>query len=158
MSRKRAHRKHRPAGIHPLDAIAAVQPFPQEAITRILIKVHESFDDLKKGGTDCDHFDRMAAMLNVGLVRAESIGKPAEQIFLRAQMALRESDDIYGRHGRFGFTGPGLEAMVDAIALYEQVLTLSTPRQMDDAQKECIRRIQGGKTKVPPPLSTELAR
>lgn len=141
--RKSTHRKHRP-GLHPLDAITACQPFQQAEVTRILLKVHTAFDSLSKGGSDVDQFDRMAAVLNVGLIRSESIGQGAVDMFKRAQAALMECDDLFGRHRKFGFTGPGLEAMKDAIALYEQLLKNSTPRQMHDAQLECVRRVQAG--------------
>lgn len=143
MTRKRTARKHRP-GLHPLDAITACQPFPEAEITRILLKVHDAFARLRNGSTDVDMFDRIAAVLNVGMVRCEAIGQEGVEVFKRAQAALMAADELFGRHKRFGFTGPGLEAMKDAIALYEELLKASTPRQMADAQRECMRRIQQG--------------
>jgi hypothetical protein len=127
--RKATKRKHRP-GLHPLDAITACQPFPEAEVTRILIKVHDAFAQLRNGSADVDLFDRMAAVLNVGMVRCEAIGQQGVEVFKRAK--------------RFGFTGPGLVAMRLAIALYEEILRASTPRQMADAQQECIRRISAG--------------
>lgn len=143
MTRKSTHRKHRP-GIHPLDAITACQPFPEAEITRILLKVHDAFVHLRTGGTDPDKFDRMAAVLNVGMVRSEGIGQAGVEVFKAAQEALMRCDEFYGTHRRFGFTGPGLQAMKDAIALYEELLKASTPRQMADAQAECMRRVRAG--------------
>lgn len=141
--RKRTHRKHRP-GLHPLDAITACQPFPDAEITRILLKVHDAFVHMRTGGTDPDKFDRMAAVLNVGMVRSESIGQSGVDVFKAAQVALMEADRFLGSHHRFGFTGPGLEAMKAAIGLYEELLRASTPRQMAEVQQECMRRIQAG--------------
>lgn len=143
MTRKATRRKLRP-GLHPLDAITACQPFPESEITRILVKVHDAFVHLRTGGTDPDKFDRIAAVLNVGLVRSERIGPEGVEVFKAAQAALMQCDQIYGAHRRFGFTGPGLQDMKDAIELYEAILRESTPRQMADAQQECIRRIQKG--------------
>lgn len=141
--RKATKRKHRP-GLHPLDAITACQPFPEAEVTRILLKVHAAFEHLSSGGSDVDQFDRMAAVLNVGMVRSEGIGEQGVAVFKAAQAALMECDELLGRHKRFGFTGPGLEAMKEAIALYEDLLRASTPRQMAQAQEECIRRVRAG--------------
>ena len=143
MSRKRTTRRYRP-GMHPLDAITACQPFPEAEVTRILLKVHDAFVHLRTGGADPEMFDRIAAVLNVGMVRSESIGQEGVEAFKAAQAALMEADRFFGAHRRFGFTGPGLQAMKDAIALYEEILKASTPRQMADAQAECMRRIQRG--------------
>jgi hypothetical protein len=143
MTRKSTRRKYRP-GMHPLDAITASQPFPEAELTRILIKVQDAFMQLRKGSTDPDIFDRLAAVLNVGLVRAESIGQPAVEVFQAGQRALMECDAIFGRHRKFGFTGPGLLAMQEAVDLYEQILRLSTPLQMAKAQEECMRRVMAG--------------
>ena len=143
MTRKRTHRKHRP-GMHPLDAITACQPFPEGEIARILLKVDSAFEHLSNGGSDVDQFDRMAAVLNVGMVRSEAIGEEGVALFKEAQAALMECDELFGRHGKYGFTGPGLEAMRAAVSLYGDILRASTPRQMADAQQECIRRVQAG--------------
>jgi hypothetical protein len=148
--KKRTHRKHRP-GLHPLDAITACQPFPEAEVTRILLKVHDAFARLRNGSADPDMFDRIAAVLNVGMVRCEQIGgtpdqacNPGVATFIRAQAALMACDELYGRHKRFGFTGPGLEAMKEAIALYEQIIRESSPKRMHLAQQECMRRVAVG--------------
>jgi hypothetical protein len=141
--RKATRRKLRP-GLHPLDAITASLPFPDAELTRILVKVHDAFACLRNGSCDVDLFDRMAAVLNVGMVRCEAIGPEGVEVFKEAQAALMKADELFGANGRFGFTGPGLEAMKTAIELYEQILRASTPRQMADAQQECMRRVRAG--------------
>jgi len=149
--KKQTKRKHRPAGMHPLDAVTACRPFPAAELTRILLKVDAAFEHLSTGGADPDHFDRMAAVLNVGLIRAEQIGgdtdpvrNPGVALFLRAQAALMECDEKFGKHGKYGFTGRGLDAMKDAISLYEEILCASSPLQMHRCQQEVMRRIQAG--------------
>lgn len=143
MSRKHTKRRAHP-GLHPLDAITACQPFPEAEITRILLKVHDAFVHLRTGGADPDMFDRIAAVLNVGMVRCEGIGQAGVEVFKAAQAALMEADRFFGAYRRFGFTGPGLQAMKDAIALYDEILKASTPKQMHLAQMECLRRVQQG--------------
>lgn len=148
MTRKRTHRRYH-AGMHPLDKIAACQPFPEAEITRILLKVHDAFAQLRNGSKDPDLFDRLAAVLNVGLVRSEDIGQQGVEVFKAAQAALMEADRIFATHLHYGFTGPGLEAMRGAIALYEEILQASTPLQMHQAQEECMRRIRAGHFEQP---------
>jgi hypothetical protein len=55
--------------------------------------------------------------------------------------ALRECDRIQQKHGRYGFTGPGLVSVADAIKLYEGILRLSKSIQMQRALEEAARRM-----------------
>ncbi len=50
-------------------------------------------------------------------------------------------DDIFGRHKRYGFHGPDLEAVTDSVNLYEEILRNSTPNQMAAAANESARRM-----------------
>jgi hypothetical protein len=49
--------------------------------------------------------------------------------------------EIYKRHGRYGFTGPDILAVNDAINLYEDIVRLSTPKMMVDATAVAFRRV-----------------
>lgn len=149
--KKHTNRKVR-AGMHPLDVFAACRPYPEAQATTILLRAREAFDHLKNGGADTDLFDRVGGVLNVGLVRSEEIGgvdSPAVQAFRDAQFALMQCDTAMARHGRYGFTGPGLQAMVDAYSVYEQILRASSQRQMHMAMQECIRRMHAAQAECP---------
>lgn len=113
-----------------------------EAATGLMLELHQCFDSLKNGSDDVDLFDRLASSMNTALVSCERIGQPAVDVVLAAHAAMAECRGIWQRHGRFGFTGPGLVAMVDALALYEDVVRLSTPRQILAAADEARRRVQ----------------
>lgn len=152
--RKATKRKHRP-GLHPLDAIAACQPFPSYRVTEIMLRIHDAFAHLRGGGNDYDLFDRVAVCMNVGLIRSEEIGQAGVQVFKAAQDALMDAARIREAHGHFGFTGPGLEAVREAVALYEDILTMSTPRQMTKAQDEVLRRVRMGEVYCPQALAVE---
>lgn len=143
MSRKRTYRKPR-TGPSWFEVIAAHQPFPQADADVIMLRINDAFGQVAAGSTDEDLFDRLAAMANVGLIRCEEIGREGEEVFRAAQQALMEADGLRGRHGRPGFTGPGLEAMRAAIAVYDEILRASSPAQMTAALQECMRRIRAG--------------
>jgi len=113
--------------------IAARQDTPAETVTEAMTKLHDAFCQLRAGSTDDDMFDRLAACINVGLVRAEQIDPLCVTPMVAARDALMRCDGIRGRHGRYGFDGPGLQAMVAALELYEEMLRNSTPQQMAEA-------------------------
>ncbi len=112
----------------------------QEAATGIMLILRNAFNDMRAGTADCEMFDRIADAFNAGLIRAESIDPLLLQVFIDAAQAMREADAIYGRHHRYGFTGPGLQAVAAALDAYEQVLRLSNPIQMKLALEESARR------------------
>jgi len=126
------------------DTIAANQDQPIENVHRIMVEIRLAFEKLKVGtGTDND-FDKVAAAVNVGMIRAEQIDPAAEETMLRGVQALASCDAIKAKHKRYGFTGPDLISMADALDLYEQILQLSTPRKMMDAVAEMAKRIRKG--------------
>jgi hypothetical protein len=113
---------------------------PQHA-TSIVVKVRTAFERLKSGSGEPADFDRVGAAINVGLVRSESIDPLAEQTMQAGADAMVECDGFWQRHGRFGFTGPGLTAVTDAIELYEGIVRMSKPIQMERAVEEVARRL-----------------
>lgn len=110
----------------------------------IAIKLADAFNALRAGSTDDDLFDRLAAAVNVGLIRAEQIDPLLEQTMLAARDALVACAGIHARHGRYGFRGPDLQAMTDALEAYDAIVRASTPHQMQAALDESLRRIRAG--------------
>lgn len=124
-----------------IDAVAASKPPPEYHATTVVNRVRTAFEALKNGTSDCAHFDRLAACINVGLIRAEAIDPLCEQTMKAATVAMGNADAIYGRHRKYGFYGPDLQAVADAVDLYEEILRNSTPHQMEDAVQESARRM-----------------
>ena len=54
---------------------------------------------------------------------------------------MLECDRLQQKHRRYGFTGLGLTAATDALNLYEDILRLSKPIQMERAVEEVARRM-----------------
>ena len=120
----------------------------------IAIRVRDAFVQLSRGTTDHDMFDRVACALNVGLIRAEAIDTLLEQSMLAGRDALMHCDRIYASHGRYGFTGPGLAAMDQALEAYEAILRASTPHQMRQAMLTSLQRMHAGHVLAPLPPTT----
>lgn len=121
--------------------IAACRPMDEALGDDILTKLHSAFDDLRKGSTDDDLFDRLAAAINVGIVRAEQIDELCVGPMLAARDALIRCDEIRGKHGRYGFDGLGLQAMATGLEVYEEMVRNSTPQQMREAMTASIARM-----------------
>lgn len=112
----------------------------EENATRIMNEIRVAFELLKSGQAQVAHFDRVAAALNVGLARAELIDALVEETMQKGIDAMYSCFDINERHGRYGFTGPDILAVTDAINVYDGILRLSTPRMMNDAADTAHRR------------------
>lgn len=121
---------------------------PEHNADAIMARVRMAFELLKSGTTDSAHFDRLAGAFNVGLIRAEQIDFRAVEVMQAGSEALVRCDGIWQRHHRYGFTGPDLVLVADALDLYEQILRKSTPYQMVAALEEAARRMlqQAGAT------------
>lgn len=118
-----------------------LQDLNEDHAVGILVKVKAAFERLRNGnGTPMD-FTRLECAFEVAAVRAESIDPLVEETINAGKSALEECDRIWQKHARFGFTGPGLIAMQDAIELYEGILRQSPPVLMEQAATEAARRM-----------------
>lgn len=115
---------------------------PQDNADQIMEKIRVAFELLKSGQALDTHFDSVASALNVGLARAELIDALVEETMQKGIDAMYSCFEINERHGRYGFTGPDIAAVTDAINVYDSILRLSTPKMMNDAadvaHKRCV--------------------
>ncbi len=115
----------------------------------MMVALRMRFERLQRGDGDDSDFATLSDMVNIGLVRSEVLGDArtndaAVGVFKAAGEALLECARIRDRHEKYGFAGPGIVAMKDALETYEQILTLSTPLQMRKAAKEADARLHAG--------------
>jgi len=114
-------------------------PYTPEELADKQQPIRDSFDALKNGtGTEVD-FENLDIALAVTLVRSRDIDELCVITATMARDALRRTWERYLRMGRFGFDGPALEPIQTAIELHDQLLTLSTPKQMMDAARLGVR-------------------
>jgi hypothetical protein len=135
-----AKRQHADPGAW-INVIAGNQEQPAWNVAAIMVKIRTSYELLKSGHASDADFDRVGAALNIGLIRAESIDPLCEQTMLRGIDAMYVCSGLHERHGTYGFTGPGIVAMNDAVDLYEEILTKSKGRQMTIAQEAAHVRL-----------------
>lgn len=96
---------------------------------------------LLDGKADPVHFITLGCAVNVASVRAEKISPELVGILAKAGAALTECQGIHDRHGRYGLTGPGRHQVSEGIEAYEAILRESSPKQMQLAEQEVLRRL-----------------
>ena len=113
---------------------------PQDNADKIMEGLRVAFELLKSGQAQAGHFDKVACAMNIGLARAELIDPLVEEIMQKGIDAMYSCFEINERHGRYGFTGPDIAAVTDALNVYDNIVRLSTPRMMNDAADTVHRR------------------
>jgi hypothetical protein len=108
---------------------------------KVVYAVRRSLECLKSGTTDNAHFDRVGGALNIALVRSESIDELCVVVMLAGIKALERCDGIHARHDHYGFFGPDIQVVTDAVDLYAEILRKSTPLMMEAATLEADRRM-----------------
>lgn len=116
------------------------QPFQPDELLGINLPVRLAFQALRDGSAIEDDFHTLAAALNVGLVRSEQFDGLAEQTAREGRDALMRCWERHERTQRWGFDGPGLQAVADALDLHEHMLTVSTPQEMHNAMVAVMNR------------------
>lgn len=115
------------AGLRLLDS---ARPFDQGDTTDQHIKTRAAFERLKTGTGDTDDFDRVAMAINVAKVRALDIDAGLADRLECAQNAMTAVRARHGRTSRFGFDGPALVAVTEAMDAHEAIADASSPLQM----------------------------
>lgn len=120
--------------------MSKIQPFTPQEKTTLTLPVRLAFDSFRNGSATKDDFDTLAAMTNICIIRAEEIDQLCVDASNRADTALMRSMHRYKSTGRWGFDGPALQDVGVVVDFYEQLLDMSTPKQMIDAMQLVIVR------------------
>ncbi len=120
------------------------QGFTPEEQAQLNLPTRLAFEHIRVGsGTDED-FHTLAAAVNVAMVCAERIDALVEEACIQARDALTALHARRARSGRWGFDGPGMQHVLAAIDIYEQLTKLLNAGQLQDAMAECVRRMRTG--------------
>lgn len=123
------------------ETILDSRPFTEADATSIVNKVRVALQLLLEGKADELAFIRLGCAVNVASIRAEQIDPALVEILGTAGAALTEGQRIHDTHGRYGLTGPGRHQLAAGIDAYEAILRASSPKQMQLAEQEVIRRL-----------------
>lgn len=139
-----ARKRHRVDPTGGLRSISALRPFDQSELLQLSLPPRVAFESLKTGRGSQGDFDTLAVVVNVSMVRCESIGSEGVELCKEAQDALMVIAARHEATKRWGMDYQALQTIPAVIDLHEQLLELSTPRQMMDAMREVMKRMQAG--------------
>lgn len=111
---------------------------------QIITPVRLGLERFKLGEAENGDFHTLAAACNVSLVLSEKISPLVESVCLVSRDALLRCKERHARTGRWGFDGPALSAIADMIDIFEQLVELHKPVQLQNAMTEALRRTRTG--------------
>lgn len=123
------------AALLPLRILTLARPYDAHETVDDHIKTRAAHERLVHGTGMQDDFDRVAIAINLAKVRALDIDESLADMLERAQDAMAACKARYLRCGRFGFDGPGLQIMAEALDAHEAITDASSPLQMHQAQQ-----------------------
>lgn len=118
--------------------------YDQNDIRSIMEKVAMAFIALRDGSNSPKDFNTLAMAMNMGAIRAESIGQAEFDVFDHAKQALLDADSTYDTMKIYTFTQGALVDLAKGVQGYSELLATSTQEQMEACGKESQRRLAAG--------------
>lgn len=120
------------------------QPFTQSEQIKLNLPVREALQSMRDGtGTDV-HWNTLAAITNVCLLRGERIAPEVVDVAKDSQMAVLSIKARFDRTGKWGVSHDDLVQLEACIDLHEQLIELSTPGQILQAFRDVLARMNAG--------------
>lgn len=144
--RKRNHRMNRETltlrrvgavrGIVPDDLARLHRPHTPEAVAELMNATQTALIRMLEGNGEMRDLTRIGRDVNIAWVRTEQIGNnaAAQSILEAAASAIEDGARLLKKHGRVGLTGPGRLALMQAVDLFREILSASTPKEMAQAE------------------------
>lgn len=121
-----------------------LQPFSAAEQVQLSIPPRVCFEALRTGrGTESD-FHTLAAIVNVSLIMSETIDPLCIETCIKAQAALMRCLARFNTVRKWGLDGPALQDIEPVIDFHEQLLTLCTPHQLQEAMRTTLERMANG--------------
>jgi len=153
-------RKYKPKGVR-MDALTwVISGFKKvaevpDAGTKLMLKNHVSFDEIREGRGDTHHVDNLITMVNCAEALAkrqlgrdwlEEIGQAQDAIYAMAQRGVSGKSFI--------FTGEELKAVQTIIELHDEQLRNCPVRTLELALEDIEREFKANKMRRIQPLET----
>ena len=106
------------------------------------IKTRMAFDALKNGTGTTDDFLNVSTTMAVLFWRSVEIDASLAEIMKRGCTAMQSCWSRYKAIGKFGFTGPEIADLVEAMDASEAITDASSPLQLIDAARTASRHGQ----------------
>ena len=142
---RRALRYKRPApvfkeqSLYPLHLLNHCRPYDEGDTTLEHIKTLDSFGRLKDGTASEDDFLRVAKTLNLAMARACEIDEALAQMLHASHDAMNRLRERYLSTNKWGFDGPGIQAVAEGLGIAQTIMDSSSPQQMINAEITMFR-------------------
>lgn len=143
-----------------IDKANACRPFTEEETATAHALTALAWQALQDGSGTEDDFDRVGKVINLAKIRALEINQGLANDLEKAQDAMTACKARFVKHGRFGFTGPELLVMRDAMAYQVDIVNASSPEQMRRAYRvmraTILKQMQERAKQGLPPMPEQL--
>jgi len=151
-------KKYKPKGVR-MDALTwVISGFKKvaevpDAGTKLMLKNHVSFDEIREGRGDKDHVDNLISMVNMAEALAkrqlgrdwlEEIGQAQDAIYAMAQRGVSGKS--------FLFTGEELKAVQTIMELHDEQLRNCSVRTLELALVDIEKEFKGNKMRKIEPI------
>ena len=147
----KARKKYKPKGVRMDTLTWVISGFKKvaevpDAGTKLLLKNHISFDEIREGRGNTHHVDNLISMVNIAEALAkrqlgrdwlEEIGQAQDAIFAMAQRGVSGKS--------FVFTGLELQAVETVLALHDEQLKQCPVRTLELALEDIEREFKSNK-------------
>jgi hypothetical protein len=155
----KSRRKYKPKGVR-MDALSwVISGFKKvaevpDAGTKLMLKNHVSFDEIREGRGDMHHVDNLITMVNCAEALAkrqlgrdwlEEIGQAQDAIYAMAQRGVSGKS--------FVFTGLELQSVETVLALHDEQLRNCPVRTLELALEDIEREYKSNKMRRIEPIS-----
>lgn len=115
--RKKCRRKIWSTSVNPIaHAIAGAAITTRQELDQIRAKEYAALDEMIHGRGTLDHWQTLTELLNVAeMMTSQGIGVEVLGACQKAQEALIKAGQRFEKTGKFGFDGPGIQAIRDLI-------------------------------------------
>lgn len=146
-----ARKKYKPKGIRPDPISWVISGFKKvadvpDAGTKLMLKNHVSFDEIREGRGDTGHVDNLISCVNMAEALAkrqlgsdwlEEIGQAQDAVYHMAQRGVSGKS--------FVFTGEELKAVQTILELHDEQLRNCSVRTLELALEDIEKEFKGNK-------------
>ena len=118
-----------------------------KAATSIMVKLRlalQRLSDMATPDDDIQDHDELMHAMAVALVRSHEIAgsdNPCKEPLMEGVQALQRASERRSRTGRWGLDGLGIQALREAVGIYEEILMASSPKQMQTALEKHLKML-----------------
>lgn len=136
---KRGQPTHKELSLYQLHLLNHCRPYEVGETTSDHFQTWDAFTRLKEGGATEDDFVRVGKTLNLAMARACEIDQQLAKLIEPSHDAMNRLRERYLSTSKWGFDGPGLQAVAEGLQYARTIMDASSPQQMINAEKTMTR-------------------